>query len=448
MAFTPDGRQIFLAATDNTIRLWDLEAGREVRSFAGHAARVQALAVSADGRRLFSGGGTVFIEAARVRTNRDCGARLWDVAGGRELAHFETPDPVRAVAIAPDGRYGLAGGEGQVVRLWDLPGDGAPPAGEPPGVRGGGEKPAPAPPAEERRFEGHSGRVTCLAVSPNGRHLLTGGEDRSVRLWDLATGKELKRFTGHEGSGAIRSVAFSADSQKAASADANGQEFVWGVENLQIHRSLHVGGNPAIEGAAFAPDGQSVLLGAGTTLFFQELGEGGKLHGHVCRHGAIHGVAWSHDGSVAALGEAAGSVRLWDPFVRKEVGILPVHKGAVLSVAFAPKTFLLLSAGDDRDVVVWDVKMGVLRRRLKGHNGRVRSVAFSPDGQLAVSGSQDTTVRVWNLKTRQEAKRFLGHKEEVRGVAFTPDGRQVISCGDGIKVWDLPAELRPRKPAP
>jgi WD40 repeat protein len=267
-------------------------------------------------------------------------------------------------------------------------------------------------------------------------------------LWDLATGKESKRFNGHLGSGAVRSVALSADSQKAVSTDANGLEWVWNVETLQVIHSVRFGDRAGIDSAAFAPNGRSVVLGAGITLYFQELEGDRRLHGHGRNHGTIHSVAWSPDGSAVALGESGGTVRIWNPLLRKEVGILPLHKGAVLSVAFAPKNLVLLSGGDDRALVVYDVKAGMMRRRLPGHNGRVHAVAFSPDGKLAVSGSQDTTVRVWNLSTRQEVKKLTGHRAEVRGVAFTPDGRQVISCGDGIKVWDLPAELRPRKAAP
>jgi len=157
VAFGPDGRRALSAGGDKTMRLWDLESGKELRLFR-HAEAVGSVAFSPDGKRALSGGG-------------DKTMRLWDLESGRELRRFNHPESVSSVAFSPDGKRALSGARDKTMILWDLE------SGK-----------------ELRRFD-HPDSVNCVTFSPDGRRALSCALDDTIRLWDVASGKELRRFT-------------------------------------------------------------------------------------------------------------------------------------------------------------------------------------------------------------------------------------------------------------
>ncbi len=233
IAFAPDGRLALIAANDRTVRVHDVEAGRDRRRCIGHTASVWGVAVSPDGRRALSGGA-------------DAAVRLWDVATGRELRRLDGHDGVvTAVAFSPDGRKALSGGYDHLVTLWDLETGKALRTWEgrvryvnavafsPDGrqvlvcaertihlwdvVTG----------EEAGRLDGHKDAVTCAVFSADGRQILSGSDDRTVRLWDVATRREVKTLSGH--TGYVKCVAFDADGRRALSGGSDSSLRLWDV---------------------------------------------------------------------------------------------------------------------------------------------------------------------------------------------------------------------------
>ncbi len=194
LAFSPDGRFLFSGSLDQTVRLWNVETGREARRIGGTVAErhwdgVLSVALAADGRRALSG-------------SRDRTLHLWDLATGREVRCLRgVSQPVNGVAFAPDGRHALSTG-GTTVRLWDV---------DTGGVRHG--------------FQGHQRAVLCVAFAPHGSRAVSGGEDATVRVWDLATGRECCCFSGH--AGAVTSVAFAPDGRSVLSGSADRSVRLW-----------------------------------------------------------------------------------------------------------------------------------------------------------------------------------------------------------------------------
>jgi WD40 repeat protein len=231
--------------------------------------------------------------------------------------------------------------------------------------------------------------------SPDSRTVVTASS-KTVRLWEVATGKEIAVLRGYQGwdTGAVSSVAFSPDG-----------------------RMLITGSRGLVDGSR---DSTARLwdVTSGTEV--------AVLRGHEDR---INSVAFSPDGRTVVTGSQDKTVRLWDLTTGKETAVLRGHEDAVTSVAFGPDGRTVITGSDDRTGRLWEVATGKELARLP-HDQAVTSVAFSPDGRMAATGSQDTNARLWEVATGREIAR-IPHQRAVSSVQFSPDGRTLIAGIDG-----------------
>ncbi len=225
---------------------------------------------------------------------------------------------------------------------------------------------------------GHLGSVHSVAFSPNGRFALSGSSDNTLKLWDVATGKELRSFSGH--ANVVSSVAFSPDGRFALSGSEDSTLKLWEIATGKELRSL--GGN------------NSGLLSY------------------------LLSVAFSPDGRFALSGSYDNTLKLWELATGKELRSFSGHAGWVNSVAFSPDGRLVLSGSNDKTLKLWDVTTGKELRSFGGHTAQVSSIAFSPDGRFALSGSWDGTARIWDVKKGQEVASMMAPP----WLTITPDG--------------------------
>jgi len=267
----------------------------------------------------------------------------------------------------------------------------------------------------------HKGDVYSVAFSPDGRWMVTAGEDKRIAVWNVSylvpykeqtlipneeqtrreniqTEPQLELKEGHTGS--VYALAFHpGDNEIFASAGGDGKVNLWKV----------------------SPEREM------TTLLEQKE--------------AVWTIAFSPDGAVLATAGADKVVKLWNVSTRKVEKTLKGHSDTVTSVKFSLDGKLLATASDDNTVRLWDVRTGTeLAPPLKGHLAGVRSVAFSTDGKSLATAGMDSMVKVWDLSTRKELMTLEGHEGDVNSVVFLPDSRLATASSDSsVRLWDINA---------
>ncbi len=283
---------------------------------------------------------------------------------------------------------------------------------------------------------GHEKDVRCVAISPDGRHVVSGGYDHQVIVWDAATGKERYRRDVHRNS--VHCLAFHPDGERFASGSYDGTICLWDVHSGDlIHRLAP--GQSDIWALAFSPDGG--LLASGGLDGSLCLWDGGsaapirRCEGHLER---VTGIDFSPDGRRMITTSTDSTVMVWDTATLEPVHTWRGHTWRVNALAVSHDGRRIVSADDDKVILVRDAETGDVIHTLRGHRAGVLSVDVSPDGRRIVSGSWDKTIKLWDMQSGRELFSLPGHGNVVWSVRFSPDGRRIVSGGMDatVKIWD------------
>jgi dipeptidyl aminopeptidase/acylaminoacyl peptidase len=292
-------------------------------------------------------------------------------------------------------------------------------------------------------LEGPSSQANAAAVSPDRRFALLGCADRSVRLVEVATGREVRRFVGHAAS--VWAVAFAPDGKRALSGSLDGTARLWDVATGQELRRLdgHAG---LVSAVAFAPDGRRALsAGFDHAVVVWDLDSGRELRRIDGWPSVVHSAAITPDGRRAVVGGDPG-LALIDLATGETVCRFDGHAAAVVAVAAAPDGRRLASASDDGAARLWDADAGAELHALRGHAGGAKAVAFTADGRELLTGDGDGTVRRWDVATGIEHGHSAAHAAPLAATVPSVDGRQVLSVGrdSSLTAWVLaPAPAAP-----
>ncbi|MHC5775663.1 nSTAND1 domain-containing NTPase [Nostoc sp.] len=286
-------------------------------------------------------------------------------------------------------------------------------------------------------LRGHEDNVSSVAISADGETIVSGGNDGTVRLWNLQGQTLAEPLRGHEGY--VSSVAISADGETIVSGGYDGTVRLWNLQGQTLAEPLR-GHEGSVNSVAISADGETIVSGGndGTVRLWNLQGQtlAEPLRGH---EGYVSSVAISADGETIVSGGNDGTVRLWNLQGQTLAEPLRGHKGVVYSVAISANGQTIVSGGNDRTVRLWNLQGQTLAEPLRGHEGSVMSVAISADGQTIVSGADDGTVRLWNLQGQTLAEPLRGHQGWVYSVAISADGQTIVSGGDEgtVRLWNL-----------
>lgn len=394
LVFSPDGQTLASAASDKTIRLWEVATGKERQSFPADSYAVGSLAFAPDGKSLAWAN-----SAGLIRT--------WDLQTGKASnRHDGHPGVVTSVALSLDRKTLITAGADATIRFWET-----------------------ATGKELRRFEGHHGPIVSMHLSRDGKVLASvSPADKTVRVWELSTGKELQRFRA---STPFCDAAWLPDSRTLAIRRYDDSavyfcDVATGQETRKIEKTWsHIGMNyPAnVEGVDrggvldVSPDGKMLVTSVpfcSGTFHLWDTATGKELPGMSPDHN--HGVmvkcaVFSPDSRtlLKTRSQYESTIHVWDIATRKERQHFGGHfqvkdpDGEELEVpryltitqlAISPNGRTLATACGDPTIRLWDIATGK-ERRLEGHRGRVTSLAWSADGTTLVSGSADGTALVW-----------------------------------------------------
>ncbi|MHB1426347.1 MAG: WD40 repeat domain-containing serine/threonine protein kinase [Gemmataceae bacterium] len=406
VAFRRDGQQLATASADRTARVWDARTGQASSLVLRHYSHVSRVVFSPDGKYL-------------ATASDDNTARVWDVHKGRPLTppltHVRS---VNQACFSPDGRR-LATASATACIYELVP------------------KPPPLPSLK------HDGPVLRACFSPDGSRVLTASADRTARLWDASTGKELSVLRGHNGE--VLRAAFSRDGRRIVTAGEDRTARVWDTAHDEAALLATLKGHRGtIRSAAFSPDGRRVVTASedatariwdaihGTSLAELRAPEGNA-------RAEMLDAIFSPDGRHVATGSTDGTARLWDAASGVQVGATMRHNGWVLRVVFSPDGRRLATASMDQTAQMWDADNGqaLLSAPLR-HGGLVFDVSFSSDGTRVLTCSEDNTAQVWSAATGEPLLPALRHRGTVIAARFSPDGSRVAtaSADNTGRVWD------------
>lgn len=329
--------------------------------------------------------------------------------------------------------------------------------------------------------------IRGLSFSPDGKRIASTGKGKSVRIWDVASGKLIGKFYAHQDD--ILRVNFHPDGRKLLTGSKDGSVKLWdsyrGVELLTLNPK-NVGNNSpnkesgAIQDTSFSPDGNLIVTAKNTTIALWDL-QGNLLSSAIAHDQELYSVKFHPNGTQLLTSGRDEMVKLWQiTDQNRQIQLMRIFKGTstdvlslnfsadgerialgsqdstiqilnsagiiemklgghtdgIFDVNFSPNGQYLLSASKDRTVRLWDLKATLLNT-LYGHTSSIWSVNFSPDGKMLASGSVDKTVRLWNADGtfRQELK---GHLDTVYGVSFSADGTKLVTASDDqtVKIWN------------
>jgi len=457
VAVSANGQWLATAGADNAIKLWNLADGQPGKTLAGHAASVHSLAFNADGSKLAS-------------ASDDKTIRVWNLADGTEANKIESPAPAKAVVFNADGTKVIVGQSDNIIRIWAIP--------------------AAAPFMPEKEIKGHGGPVTSLAlITPAGTQILSGSDDQTARVWDLASGNQVRAFAH---GGPVTSVAIRADGLFAATGGANNIAKLWnnqtGAQVVELKGDVTLN-RKVVERTEDQKVAQQFVALALATFKAAETNQ--KERDEAVKKAneakvAADKAVVEQDPKVkeaatkaeaakkaaddkkddAALAKAstdaaAELTKQMDELKKRQDAVVSAVRAVQLSETAAKAAVDQINAAKAQQDVMTaaqtkaDADLKAATDLDTAAVKPIRGVAFSVDGKRLLTSGDDNLIHVWDSTSGKAIEVFAGHKAVVGSIATGPNGLVVSGSQDQtaavwntIPKWSLVGQLGPKKEAP
>ena len=283
-----------------------------------------------------------------------------------------------------------------------------------------------------RTLQSHSGDVNSVSISKDGLKIVSGSDDKTIKIWEVSSGKLLKSLDSH--SDIVNCVCFSNDGSKIASGSYDDTIKIWEVQSGNLLKSYENGNR--VRSVCFSPNGSYIACSYGEEIKLWDVSTGNllsKLEGHSK---TVNSICFSFDGSRIASGSNDKTVKLFNVSPGKLLQTFKGHLDNVNSVCFSGDCSKIVSGSNDKTINLWDISTGKWLKTFEGHLKFVKSVCFSPDGIILASGSYDCTIKLWDVSTGKLLK-TLENSDATESVSFSENGAILVS-GDldkNVKIW-------------
>ncbi len=419
ITFAPDGQSIASCCDDGKMVIWDLITGRILHTLdsTNTPGGISCVAFSADGK---------IIAAAN---KKKCIIKLWEVATARKVCTL-TSNGLSATNITFnfDGTILASADKSGSIKLWNLNTN-----------------------QEMCSLSAHLFEANFIAFSWEGQNqiLLSGSQDRKIlkfrdvnKSYNYIDEKYYWQFVANFSSHtrSIDSIAISPDGQILASGSHDNTIKLWNIASGK--ELININTKHSIYAIAYSPDGLTIASGDSKNhIHLWDVNSGAKIltfTGHKGLFTGINCLAFSPDGRMIASAGGDKTVKLWNVNTGLEIRTLEEHKRWVSSLAFNPQATIIVSGSADKKAILWDLNTGEVLNTYK-HTDGIRSVAFSPDGKIIATGSRNNNIKLWQAVNRKEICAFAGHKKSIRYITFNPNGNILASSSydNSIKLWDI-----------
>ncbi len=453
VAFSSDNKTIATGSENHTIKIWDIENKKEIRTLIGHDKDVKSLAFSSNGKILASGS---------YGNNLKVVIKLWDIDSGKEIRTIEAHDDfIEQVVFSSDDKFLVSQssdkyGRNSTIKMWEILsgkeirtlttesiGIAFSPDGKTIATLNSNYEDFTIKLINFdngkviRTFIGHTDLVQSIEFSPDGKVLATGSNDRTVKIWDVNTGKELHNLTEES----AYALAFSSDGKRLATGNSGGEIKLWDIESGKKLQNFE-GHSAQINSIVFSPDVNTLIAGSndGGIKIWNTKTET-ELRNFKFEADRVLSVAFSPDGKKIAGGSFFGFIKTWDFESGKELNTFqsPNISPNIYSIAFSSDGRVLASGGNE--IKLWDVESGKELKTFMKPPGIVFSLAFSSDNKMLASGNGNGIngiIEILDIESGKVLQTLKGHG--AFSLAFSSDNKILVSDDlylKTIKFWDV-----------
>ncbi len=425
VTFSPDSKHLFMASHHGSVKQYDMTDGKLVRQYADEVNDLSSLQVSPDGKNL------------ALATEKE--VILWNVESGREASRFNPgiEQEINETRFTLDGRKLIITSNNNTAIVWDLTLKKS--TGLLTGFLNmrdkGGITYDPnfiwdMQIAKYVRFKNN------LLISRDGQSLFKGKFGTKAKRWDIASGKTLMEYVGHDK--AVLCYDLSRDGKKLITGGGDGKIILWNAETGDTLRVIRAHREPVLD-IHFNSDETKVAASSwDARLITWDLATGKPSTHFDFENNSAYNILWGP--SDLYLFTAQGKeLKLWELDSRMAVREFAGHQDVIGSLRMSDDQQQLLTASWDGSIRLWNISTGLMSRKFSGHHGAVHAAIFSPDGRTIYSAGADRAIRQWDIASSKIVRTLEGHKGEVTSLLFSPDNKMLISHSvDGAtKFWEL-----------